>query len=144
MPSMSKSGMLRSALLAVSVLATGCMTSRAPQNLPQATSPFGQSATVRVDDGHEVTGELLAVTDSAWYLMVDGRVSSVRTGAIIMVRVTNVGNVWLKANPGGYGVTVDVARQGARFPHGISPAVLTTLLANASQAAPDDLSRRPP
>jgi hypothetical protein len=136
-------GML-SLIIGAGVLA-GCMTSRPPRTFPRATSPNGEFLTLDLANGHQVAGELLAATDTAWYLMVNGRVGSVRAAAIVgLQRGVFDNRAYRWSFPAGEGPspgrTRDV-RDGARFPHGLTPEVLAALLATTSQSAPDDLER---
>ena len=127
---------------------TACMTSPAPRDSPRATSPYGQHTTLVLANGRSVAGELLAVTDTAWYLMVGGRVASARTAAITSMTVDlgKRGNhtVQLRDGAGLNAKRTQAARDGARFPHGIPPDIMTALLARSSQSEADDLGTRPP
>ena len=127
---------------------TACMTSPDPRSSPRSTSPYGQHTRLYLENGRSVAGELLAVTDTAWYLMVGGRVGSARTAAIAAMSVDlgkrGIQTVGLRDGAGLNARRTEAARDGARFPHGIPPEIMTALLARSSQSEADDLVTRPP
>jgi hypothetical protein len=130
--------------LAGAVALASCRTSPPPQAVPQATSPYGAHSIVTLVDGKTFDGEVLAITDSSWILMVGDRVASVRDGAISNVRVADLGE--LRYADGGRPSASELhrARRVTRFPYGIAPEAMAALLAKSTQSSPDDLETRRP
>lgn len=127
------------AIVAGALLAASCHTSPKPQAVPQATNPFGVRGTVSLAYGRSYEGELLAVTDTSWVMLVDGRVSMVRTTAVHEVSVPTVGTLKYANGRAKSNVRLERAQRLTRYPYGIPPEAMAALLAKASQEAPDDL-----
>ncbi len=146
------------ALASAGVL-SGCTTSPTPLRVPQATNPRGGFVTLVLSTRRNVTGELLAVTDTAWYLLVDGRVGMTRPSVITSLSVIAAGRghrfggipvrspgrpIPFRNGLGPDATWTDAAREVSRFPYGISAPILAALLERSSQSTPDDLSGAPP
>src|SRR5688500_13347607 len=134
-------------LLAGVSLLSGCPTSQPPARLPQATSSRGTIMTLTIGPRRAVTGELIAVTDSSWYLLVNGRVGSVQSAAITSLSVVPprglIHVIDFQPGVGPDAKWIEDARQVARFPYGMSADILGALLARTSQSAPDALGTPP-
>ena len=124
-------------------LLTSCQTSPAPDTVPQAVSPYGEQATVTLVGGRRFRGELLALSDTAWIFMMDRKVAMGRIRGVQSVELNGVGVITYVPDHFPSEKQLNDARRRARFPYGISPAVMAALLAKTSQASPDDLEAMP-
>lgn len=128
------------ALLLTVAAATACHTSPPPAEVAQATSFHGARVTVSLADGRSADGELLAASDTALVLLVNGRVASVRNAALLKVDIPEFGTFDYGPNVGDSAKHAERIRTVARFPFGIAPPAMTALLARTSQTEPDDLA----
>ena len=131
-------------LLMLSLFPTACMTSKRPQSIPQAKSPRGVLSTLVLRDGREQTGELIVVSDSGYVLFAHDRIWIARFGDVgrVILPVGGAGTVNLGPKP--TAKMLDRARLLSRFPYGISPTLMATLLTASKQEVPDDLARPTP
>ena len=130
------------ALTAVAALAS-CMTSPRPQAVPQARSEYGEQIRLSLTNGRDFAGELLAVTDTSWFIRIGSRtIAFARIGAISVAHLSGSDLSYSNgARPSAK--ELEGARHAARFPYGIAPGVMNVLLAKASQSSPDDLAMIP-
>ncbi len=131
-------------LLMLSLFPTACMTSKSPKSIPQAHSARGVLSTLVLRDGREQTGELIVVNDSGYVLFAHDRIWIARFGDVsrVILPVGGAGTVNLGPKP--TAKMLDRARLLSRFPYGISPTLMTTLLTASKQETPDDLARPTP
>ena len=129
---------------ALTLVLSGCMTSKSPAKYVRATSVQGTLGSVHLRDGQTYDGELLAVDDSAFVLLRNGRVGRARFGDIQSVRFSELGKVEFAAGEIPSAKTLTRARILSRFPYGISPAAMTELLGASRQDAPDELRSQAP
>ena len=127
----------------LTILLASCHTSPAPEAVPEAVSPYGQPVLVTLVGGRRFRGELLALTDTAWILMMAKKVAMGRIRGIESVELDGVGVITYAAGKFPTEQKLDAARRRARFPYGISPGVMAALLTKTSQASPDDLEAMP-
>jgi hypothetical protein len=128
--------------LAGAGLLAACYTSPAPQNFPQARSPYGAEVSLRLVDGRSVKGELLEVTDTSVMLLsrATGRVAVARKPAVGSVEFSVVEALFFTGRGNPSARALEGARLRARFPYGIPPAASAAILAKAGQQAPDTLA----
>ena len=131
-------------LLMLSLFPSACMTSKSPRSIPQAHSARGVLSTLVLRDGREQTGELIVVSDSGYVLFAHDRIWIARFGDVgrVILPVGGAGTVNLGPKP--TAKMLDRARLLSRFPYGISPTLMTTLLTASKQEVPDDLARPTP
>ena len=123
--------------LCVLLLVSGCVRNigaRAEQ-MAVVNSPNGTIAEIRVREGGEViTGELLEVRDDALVVLNAGRVTVVPFGA---TQSATFHDSAVYASGGAISADeISELRLFSRFPRGISPGVMTTLLAAHGQTEP--------
>jgi len=129
---------LGAALLAATLTTTlACFTSPRPQEMPVALGPRGAIVDAKLRDGSHARGELLEVNADALVLLSDARVLVVPRERIESAKAPGLGFFAYRS----YGsaplaMSDDIAFQ-ARYPRGVPPTVLTALLADARQSAPD-------
>lgn len=135
--------MMRATMAALTgaMLVGACYTSPKPQAIPEATSLNGELGTVTLAYGRTFSGELLAVTDTSWVMLVGNRVSMVRSAALQKVLVPSTGDIAYSGGKATSATRLEAARHAVRFPYGISPDVMSALLAKSGQQAPDDLEK---
>lgn len=128
---------IRRAFLATASLLAACSWGPRLEDAPFATSANGAIATIAMQPGPRVRGELLAFQpDGVLILREDAR-------RIALARYSAIG--WLKiptarrANVTSAQSVPSSVRLASRYPQGISPAVLAELLAVQQQAAVDTL-----
>ena len=132
------------ALLAAATAPTACHTSPPPEQYTPARDPRGVGGTLTMQDGRTVAGELLAVDDSSFVMLAGRRVGVARFGAVRRAAFAHLGPVSRSSGGRPTPQMLERARLLSRFPFGIPPAAMTALLADAQQAAPDDLAAGPP
>lgn len=120
---------------------TGCMTSRPPQSEPRATTPYGETASVTLVGGRRFDGELIAVTDSSWILMVNQQVATVRHAALRFVFIKSIGFMSMSKGPSP--AQLKRAGDAARFPRGAPAGALAIILAKTGQTEPVNLESVP-
>lgn len=132
-------------LALAAALLSACHTSPPPERYPPARDPRGVAGTVAMRNGQKHEGELLAIDDSAYVLLVRGRVGVAPFTAVNSARFAEQSN--FPTSSEGAAPTRrarERARLVSRFPFGIPPVALAALLAEARQDAPDDLSTPAP
>lgn len=124
--------------LCCAVSVTGCVFGPSPRGLVRRVHGATARIEARQGDGARgtVTGELLAVTDSGVLMLgEEGQVLAVPHARILRLRVrqpsTNVTGARLVRSP----EVRDEVRQLSRYPYGVRPATLDSLVAAAGQAA---------
>jgi len=132
---------IEAAALGCVLVVAGCYFGPSPRNYGPAREVHGRTAQIETQEADgsriRVAGELLAVTDSNVVLRAErGEILAVaypRTRWLrIQGRSTNLTGAQLSTSPRR---RADV-REFARFPYGVRPATLDTLLAGAGQTAP--------
>jgi hypothetical protein len=114
------------------VVLAGCWTSPKPELVASTDRQRGLTVTLRMTDGVAHTGELLAVRDSSIVLLLGERIAV--APVIGIDRIIFGADGWpVDGNDAGM---LEHARSVSRFPYGISPAALSTLLRHAGQDAP--------
>lgn len=129
------SGPRRVSAAASLLFIAACYTSPTPQKVALADRPLGATVTLRMTDGVVHSGELLAVRDSSLVLLLGERVAVAALSAVESVAFAPNGVPMSAARV----ETWNHVRGAARFPHGVTPAVLAILLQHAGQDAPIDL-----
>jgi hypothetical protein len=127
-------------LLALSGIASACMTSLPPEREPRATSPYGENVRVSLPGGRHFEGELLAVTDSAWFLMWNYKVATIRSSALSYAYIKSIGFISMTK---GTSPLLKQVRESARFPEGLPPGALAVILAKTGQTEPTNLENVP-
>jgi hypothetical protein len=125
-----------SALLFFAVL--GCHVGRNIDTFAPAQWPDGVEISLTLRGGGTAWGELLAVQDTAFVVLVRDTVVLVTYGAIAGAQVTQVGQLH-EIPPGPEDATS--LRLVSRFPQGLAPDLLARLLAAYRQSALKVLAR---
>ena len=120
------------------VLLSACRTSGDPRQFAPATSPNGVTGTVHVAGGGDVVGELLAVTDTAYLMLVGSRLMVAPYAVLTHANFGWVGRVTSSVGE----LPSDKTRRRlvlySRFPYGLSDSAMAGLLAKSGQTAPDN------
>ena len=130
--------------LLLSVCLTACMTSRPPQKVTGANSVQGVVGALVLRDSRDHSGELLAVDDSAFVLLVRNRVGIARFRDMRSARFTLPGASPLVLGLGPKPAELARARMVSRFPYGITATAMATLLAASKQEVVEDLAQTAP
>ena len=122
---------------------TACYTSPRPEEVALADPQRGGMVALFMNDGTERKGELLTVRTDSFILMLDGRVAVAPLSA---VRTVGFDGEPLEVIEGGRmsARLMDVARAASRFPFGITPPAMATLLKRSGQDAPIELGPKAP
>jgi hypothetical protein len=123
-------------LFVASLIAGGCVQTigKGAEAFPVATSPAGVAAGVSVQSGGMIVGELLEVRDTALVLLRGTEVMLVPNALIVNVRFQG-GNLRPQSLTPNEFVGGGL-RLLARYPSGISPAVMAALLAASGRSEP--------
>lgn len=125
--------------LGLVALMAACYTSPDPRRSLSSISATGVSGRVHVVGGPDLEGELLAVSDTAYVMLVSSRVTVARYSALSQAQFAFVGQVTQAA-----GEVPTTKRRGnlrnySRFPYGIPAPAMAALLAKSGQTAPDEV-----
>lgn len=115
-----------------------CRTSPDPRRFGPANSPTGITGSVRVAGGGEVVGELLAVTDTAYVMLVNSRVTMAPYAVLTTAHFAYVGRVTDSLGEAPSGKRRQRLELYSRFPFGIPGPAMSALLAKAGQSAADN------
>ena len=96
-----------------------------------------------MQNGQKLTGELLAIDEFAYVLLVRGRVGVAPFAAVEHAFFAQVGSAASSPGVGPSPRMRERVRLLSRFPYGIPRAAMTALLAESGQVAPDDLAATP-
>ena len=120
----------------VVALVAACLryTSGDPSKDPRAFSPLGPVGTVYLTNGARYYGELLAVDDSSYVLLSNGRVIKIPIGNDVSASFSVLPYTIRGYPPARH---LEQLRLESRFPQGIPPAAMTAILARQRQEAPD-------
>lgn len=124
--------------LAALLFSGACVLNVGPraERLTVATSPSGTIADIRVrDHGELFTGELLEVRDTALVVLSGGRVTVVPVSAIRRVTFRDSAIYLDGGDVFGVGELSEL-RLLSRFPQGITPPLMSALLAALGQTEP--------
>jgi hypothetical protein len=123
--------------LVLVLIVCGCFTSRPPQRFGPAITATGVTGSVRLIGGTELSGELLAVNDTAYVMLIGSRVTIARYATLSAARFGVVGQV--TASPGEVPRADRRQQLGSysRFPFGIPDSALAALLAKGGQTVVD-------
>ena len=123
--------------LAIATVVSACFTSVAPRHFAPANRATGVMGTVAVTGGGQLSGELLAVNDTAYVMLIDSRVTVAPYGTLSAARFAVVGQVTRAA--GEAPPTKDRRRLAsyARFPYGIPAPAMAALLGKSGQTTED-------
>lgn len=122
----------RAAVLAALTLGAACTVGTRVRTFRPAQSPAGAAATLELR-GERLRGELLALDDSALFVLAAGGVTLVRYTAILGATFAQVGSPL----GGGHAPRPQAREQlrlVSRFPQGLTPELLRALLAAHAQA----------
>lgn len=128
--------MRASLMMAAFLMVVGCTRGPSVRSLPHTTNPVGAQVTFSVG-GTRFNGELIAAPDSGYVIRNSAnRLVFAPFTAVRGMRVPTVSGVIT-----GYPFAEDhrELRMASRYPQGLSPQVLSALLARASQTAVDRL-----
>lgn len=122
------------------VLLSACFTSPTPRRAAARDTNRGETVTLHLTDGTSRAGELLGWRESSLMALVGGRVAHLAIADIVYLTPTRnpTREIGLRTRE----ERGDVARM-SRFPFGISPTVLTALLAENKQQSADSITMRP-
>ena len=133
-----------SALILAAVVAialSSCYTSPDPARLKLARSPRGIEARFALTDRSPGRTELLAVTDTGFVVLREGRVVFLRYDRIRRARLQTVGLLAMNGATPDRGLRERLAYL-SRYPFGVPDAALVELMRNAGQQAPDTIRAR--
>lgn len=125
------------------LLLLACYTGTHPSSYGPAQTPYGAGGTVFLVDGRDLSGELLAVRDNAYVVMIGRRVTVVPFAATEGAHFADV--PWYGEPTRAPSDNVrERLRLLSRFPYGLPDTVLAELLRHAGQEAPDVVAAPPP
>ncbi len=126
-----------SRLGAVTVVAllSACRTSPPPDRFEPARNPRGVAGSVRLTTGSYLNGELLAVSDSAFVMLINSRVMIAPYDVVAIASFDRIGEV-SRREARGPSVERERLRYASRFPYGITAQAMEALLAHSGQRAP--------
>lgn len=128
--------MRTSLLVAAFLMTAGCTRGPSVRSLPHATNPMGAQVRFSVG-GARLEGELIAVPDSGYVIRNSAnRLVFAPFAAVRGMRVPTVSGA-ITGPPSAENHRE--LRMASRYPHGLSPQVLSALLARGSQTAVDRL-----
>jgi hypothetical protein len=123
---------------------SGCFTSPPPNEFPPALSPRGAIGAVYLADGRNYWGELLSFTDSAFVVLVGGRVAVAPFRHVERLAFSGFSCGEFPSGNCLSPKSIEDARTVSRFPYGIPAPALRALLERGKQTAPDSLNPRNP
>jgi hypothetical protein len=118
---------------------TACLTSPSTTTAVREDNQRGTIGGVRMNNGTEHYGELLALDDSSVVLLTNNRVA---VGALSHVVRLTFDDLDVRDVAVNHGLQWSELRKGqelSRFPYGITPSAMSLLLANAKQKTLDRL-----
>jgi hypothetical protein len=126
-------------LLALAVVVSGCGIGRTAEEFPVARSPEGIRISIVTDSAHVRDAELLAVEDTALLiLLADDRIASVPWSVVRSAELHGFLSDSPRRNVPSQAVR-ERWKSVARFPQGLTPALLARLLDARSQTTPEVL-----
>ena len=119
--------------LAVAVVLTACAVGPKVKNFVPAQKPSGVETSLKLDGGGSVTGELLAVEETALVILSGNNVTrvayeSIDSGTFPQTAIRIGGHQLPRAD------ARERLRLLSRFPQGLTPTLLSSLLAAYRQA----------
>ena len=125
------------ALALAAILAGACVTGMPEETYARRYGAFGAMTEVRTRGGRVVIGELLSIGDSGVTLMEKQRVVVVQFGAVRTISIER-----LSVDAGHALWSARFRREAslrARYPHGITPDLMSRLLTRSGQQAVDSV-----
>ena len=123
--------------LAIATVISACFTSVQPRHFAPAHEATGVMGKVAVTGGRELSGELLAVNDTGYVMLIDSRVTVAPYGKLSAARFAQLGQVTRAAGEAPRSKDRSRLALYARFPYGIPAPAMAALLAKSGQTTQD-------
>jgi hypothetical protein len=140
---LGSSSFMRACAAAWLLASMACYTSPRPEEVALSDPQHGGMVALFMNDGTERKGELLTVRTDSFILLLDGRVAIAPLSAIHTVGFDGVPLEVIEDGRMSSRL-MDVARAESRFPFGITPPAMATLLKRSGQDAPMQLGPKAP
>jgi len=123
-------------VMLVALAPCACMIGRSAGNFQPATGPAGITVQITTRQTPKLAGELLEVRDTAFLVLAEGAVQLAPFRAIRAARFQQRGSLDFGDGETPSAESRERMRQLARFPTGLTPELLQTLLQASRQTEP--------